>query len=79
MLKLFVKAPAGNGYTTPFAMKRVDEHVNNFGAFFCAPEGIPIQESDGTWEVRILTDATFIPKKLLTEYYGLEIVREENL
>lgn len=79
-IDLFVKAPPGNGYTTPNAMKRVDEHlIQQFPAMFLAPEGVPIQEADGSFQVRILDTselAVLMVKNLLTKHYGLEIIRE---
>ena len=80
---LYVKAPAGNGYTTPQAMKRVDDHLTlSFLAMMhCPPpSGLPVQETDGTWQVRVL-DPTMVPivKRVLQGHYGLEIVREERV
>lgn len=79
--QLFIQAPEGNGYTTPQAMKRVDDHlVQLTPASFVAPppEGLPVQRKDGTWEVRVHDEgALFIVKGILTEHYGLEIVREK--
>jgi hypothetical protein len=77
--QLFVKAPAGSGYTTPTAMKRVDEHLNMVGAAMKAPppQGMPVQEADGTWEVQVYSEASLpLVKGLLKSHYGLEIVRE---
>ncbi len=77
-MQLYVRAPEGNGYQTPEAMKRVDEHlVSKFAAMFCAPQGVPIQEPDGTFEVRVLMLAQVgLVKTLLTGHYGLVVVRE---
>jgi len=82
-LQLYVKAPEGNGYTTPEAMRRVDDHLTQmFPASLCCPppEGMPVQEADGTWEVRILDVSNALTvsmvKRTLTNHYGLEIVRE---
>lgn len=77
--QLYVIAPEGNGYTTPQAMKRIDDHLVQAGlAFFVAPPlvGLPKQQPDGTWEVRVLNDNLKFVKYILTEHYGLEIVRE---
>lgn len=59
-------------------MTRVDEHIQQYGAVFCAPDGTPIQEADGTWEVRIYGPLVGMVKSVLTGHYGLEIVREET-
>ena len=80
-LQMYVKAPEGSGYTTPHAMKRVDDHLTQqFPAAFCCPEDLPIQEADGTWEVRIFDASNDlivrIVKRILTDHYGLKIVRE---
>jgi hypothetical protein len=79
-LQMWVKAPPGNGYTTPEAMSRVDDHLTQqFPATMCRPEKLPVQETDGTWEVRIFDANPLIirmVKGILTEHYGLEIVRE---
>ncbi len=76
--QLYVKAPEGNGYTTPQAMKRIDSTlIDRFAASFVAPEGLPIREPDGTWEIRVLVaDQLKKVKQFITEGYGLEIVRE---
>ncbi len=76
-VQLYVKAPEGNGYTTPEAMKRVDQHVNRLGAMFCAPEGTPIQRDDGTWEVRVMSESfSTLVEDVLKKHYGLEIVNK---
>lgn len=79
-IDIFVKAPPGNGYTTPNAMKRVDEHlIQQYPAMFLSPEGMPIQEADGSFQVRILDTselAVRMVKAVLTKHYGLEIIRE---
>lgn len=77
-IQLFVKAPSGNGYQTPRAMQRVDEHLTGlFAAAFCCPAGLPVQEPDGTWEVRVfMPDQAELVKMMLTNHYGLEVVRE---
>lgn len=77
--QLWVKAPPGNGYTTPQAMQRVDDHLQRHGALFCAPQGLPIQEPDGTWEIRCYGAGTdrFV-EFVLTKHYGLEIIRKQE-
>lgn len=74
---LTVKAPAGNGYTTPQAMKRVDDHILQHGGMFHAPEGIPIQNLDGSFDLRVLQEnALGFVKYILTKHYGIEIIKE---
>jgi hypothetical protein len=78
--QLFVKAPEVSGYTTPESIKRIDDHISGTfpASFKCPPpENIPIQESDGTWEVRVL-DNRFTPMVIdvLKKHYGLEVVRQ---
>lgn len=77
-IQVYVKAPEGNGYTTPQAMKRIDDRlVQSTPASFVAPDGLPVQEADGTWEVRVHDERMLgFVKSLLTRHYGLEIVRE---
>ena len=79
-IQLYVKAPAGNGYTTPQMMKRVDDHLTQStpAAMYCPlPSGLPAQEEDGTWEVRVYdTESLGYVKSILTRHYGLEVVRE---
>ena len=78
--QLYVKAPPGNGYTNPQAMKRVDDHlILSTAASFNAPNFLPVQEADGTWEVRVYDGSDLslrLVKRILTGHYGLEIVRE---
>jgi hypothetical protein len=60
--RIWVKAPPGNGYTTPQAMARVGDHIASRGAWFRTEPGphrtirLPIQEPDGTWEIRWRSD-----------------------
>ncbi len=60
--RIWVKAPPNNGYTTPQMMSRVGEHIVTHGAWFRTEShrreslGIPIQEPDGTWEIRWRSD-----------------------
>ena len=78
--QLFVIAPEGNGYTTAEAMSHVNDHIMNlFPAMFVSPDCWPIQNSDGTWEVRVLDEnALSLVKSVLTDHYGLEIVRQQE-
>jgi|JI9StandDraft_1071089.scaffolds.fasta_scaffold584416_2 hypothetical protein len=73
--QLWVETPPGNGYTTPQAMQQVDEHIQAHGAVFCAPQGVPIQESDGTWEIRCYGSSDFV-EFVLTRHYGLKITKK---
>jgi hypothetical protein len=80
-IQLYVKAPEGNGYTTPQAMKRVDDHlVQSFPASMRVPphgNGLPEQEEDGSWEVRVYhAGSAGIVRAVLIGHYGLEIVKE---
>lgn len=79
-IQLFVKAPAGSDHTTPQAMKRIDDLLTQTmpASMHCPPpSGMPVQESDGTWEIRVFDESAFkIVKTFLTQEYGLEIVRE---
>ncbi len=76
--QLYVKAPEGNGYTTAEAMKRIDDHLMQMTpASFVAPDGLPIKGADDTWEIRVMTTAALdLVKSILTDHYGLEIIRE---
>ena len=75
--ELTVKAPQGNGYTTPQLMKRVDDHILQYGAMFHAPDGVPIQNPDGSFDLRIINESSYrFVKFVLTDHYGLEIVKE---
>ncbi|RJQ28001.1 hypothetical protein C4577_00310 [Candidatus Parcubacteria bacterium] len=79
-IQLFVRAPQGNGYTTPQAMKRIDDHLTQSGlaALKCPPpSAMPVQEPDSTWEVRVFSEGVlFLVEEILTKHYGLEIVRK---
>lgn len=65
--------------TTPQSMKRVDEHLQTMGAFMHAPSlpGVPVAEADGSYEVRVLFGNPGFVKFVLTDHYGLTIVREQ--
>jgi len=78
--QIFVKVPDGNGYSDPKMTKRIDEHItSNFPAAFVAPNGIPIKNENGEYEVRC-----FVPfcleavQNILTKNYGLIISRVVN-
>jgi hypothetical protein len=75
-VEIRVKVPDGNGYKdNPNLMKRVDEHVNMHCAIFKASKGLPIQEEDGTWELRVLNPSmASVIKGILTDHYGFEVV-----
>ena len=63
------------------AMKRVDDHIHAYGALMkrLSLQGPPMQEPDGTWEVRVL-QAAMLPfvKHVLQQHYSLQIVRESD-
>lgn len=64
-----------NGYSSPSAAKRIDEHLTSqTAAFFVAPEGVPIKNENGEYEVRVLDarQAVFV-QNILTKHYGLTI------
>lgn len=73
--QLWVRGPHEQA-NTPQAMKRVDEHIQTAGGLFAAPDGTPIREADGTYEVRVLFGDPGYVKFILTKHYGLEVVRE---
>ena len=77
---LNVRAPAGNGYTTPQAMQRVDDHLRQVApAMMKKLADVIIQEPDGTWEVRVLDpNSVGYVKFILTKHYGLEIANEQE-
>jgi hypothetical protein len=77
--KLWVKAPEGNGLGTPEGMKRVDDALTlRVAAYFESPNGLPEQEPDGTFVVRVMeTDFLPLTKRILQTTYGLEVIREE--
>lgn len=81
MIQLYVKAPSGSAYTTPEAMKRVRDHIRLFGASFAPSKtgiGLPVQEQDGSWEIRVYQKRHLdLVKFILKDHYGLTIVREE--
>lgn len=60
-------------------MKRVDEHMQQHGAVCHVPEpdGLPVPEADGTFEVRVLFGPASIIKRILTDHYHLTVVREQ--
>ena len=80
-IQLFVKAPPGNGYTCPEAMKRIDDHLTQQTAScFLAPTGMPEPEKDGSWQIRVFDEGQVgFVKFILTTHYGLEILREQEL
>jgi len=77
--QLFVQGAGGN--VTPQAMKRIDEHIQMYGAHFSVscPGGLPDQEDDGTFGVKVHAEGLLsVVKRVLTEAYDLVIVREEE-
>jgi hypothetical protein len=77
--EIIVRAPAGNGYDNPEAMKRVDDHIlSRFRAAFNTPDsGLPVQSDDGTFSLRVFEESQLdVVKFVLTSHYGLEIVSE---
>ncbi len=75
MVTLYVRAP-NNQVNTVEAKQRHDELLHSFGASFRAPHGVPEQDADGTWEVRVFPGGSPLNtvEEVLTEHCGLEIV-----
>ena len=63
-LFVFVRA-TDETLNTPMHMQRADQEINMFGAMFFAPEGMPIQETDGTFKVQI-TDPSDLAIGMIT-------------
>ncbi len=78
--ELTVKAPPDNDYTTPEAMKRVEEHIAPLGGFLkCDGKRVIVQEPDGTFLVRVLVpDHLDLVKGILFRHYGLDVLKEEK-
>ena len=77
--QLFVKIRPGRGNTKDQArMKRVHDHLVSDGiGIFRNENDIPVQEEDGTWEVRVFDEASLSRARyVLTEHYMLIIDRE---
>jgi hypothetical protein len=74
--QLWVRAD-GNA-NTPAAMQQVDQQLQRFGGLFCAPDGMPVQEADGTFEVRVLGGDPGFVKYMLEQSYRIKVVREER-
>ena len=76
----YVVAHPEDGADEAWRMRHADETVNVMSAFFKAPHGEPVQEPDGTYEVRAPAPSSVsIVRQMLTEHEGLVIVREEPL
>lgn len=80
-VQLWIKVPPGNGFDdAAMAEKIIGQHImDKFAAHFVAPDGIPLKDAQGRYEVRVL----FAPqleavKRVLTRHYGL-IVDEEKV
>lgn len=75
---LFVRVPEGNGYNSPDALVRVDEHVQKYTGLFHRPDGKILQEPDGSFRVRVmLPEMVGVVKFVLTTQYGLVVEKEE--
>lgn len=79
-IQIYARAPKGSAYENPQTAKRIDEHISSdFPAAFVAPDGIPIKNDKGEYEIRCFVDTVFtIVESILTEHYGLEITRKER-
>lgn len=78
---LYVKPPPGNGTNTPFAFKRIADHLLSCdtGASVKTADGEPVPEADGTWQIQVPDTAKlFQVRGILTRHYGLEIVSERS-
>ena len=78
-VNLYVKSPTASA-NTPQEMKRADKTLTSIApACFCAPNGTPIQEADGTFEVRVFDPQhTEYVKNILSAQFGLEVIRQEK-
>lgn len=74
--QLWVKAEGHAN--TPDSMRMVDQQLQGFGGVFCAPDGMPIQEPDGTFEVRVYGGDPGFVKFILQQSYRITVVREER-
>lgn len=72
--QIYVKASPDRN--TAEAMKRVDELLAKVApASFVAPDGIPVQENDGSWEIRLLDENSLtLVKRFLATHQRLQIV-----
>lgn len=75
--QVYCKAPDGNGYSDARAAKRIDGHlVSSFAAAFVSPDGIPLKNDQGEYEVRVFVGSQLnFVKRTLTDHYGLVITR----
>ena len=79
-MAFYVVAHPEDGADEAWRMRHADGTVNVMSAFFKAPHGAPVQEPDGTYEVRAPAPSSVsIVRQMLTEHEGLVIVREEPL
>jgi hypothetical protein len=78
--QLWVRPPSESGYNVPGMMRRVDEHLQAIGGVLHVPGPgpVPVAEPDGTYEVRVLFGDPGFVRFVLTDHYGLDIVREEK-
>lgn len=78
--QIYARAPKGSAYENPQTAKRIDEHIlSSFPVAFVAPDGIPIKNDKGEYEIRCFADTmSTIIERVLIEHYGLEITRTEH-
>lgn len=76
--QVYCKAPDNNGYTNPEAAKRIDDHLTSqTSSAMLAPNGIPVKNELGEYEVRVFEGSQLgYVKYILEKHYGLEITRE---
>ncbi len=78
--QIYIKQFKSGQALTPEYAKRIDAHlVEQTSAAFVAPppEGIPIVNEDGEFEVRCFAESSLgFVRFILTDHYGLAIERE---
>ena len=79
-INLYVRSPDRGSVDPRFLMKPVrDQLVESTPASLKESDGLPVQEPDGTFEVRLSEDSSFnvrLVRWALEEYFGLEVVRQ---
>jgi hypothetical protein len=70
----------GGKHVTRESMKRVNDHIQGYGGLVHTPphgDDLPVADPDGTYEVRVLFGDPGFVKFVLTNHYGLTIVKEQ--
>ena len=75
--QIYVKQFKHGTFLTPEGAQRIDTHLNMQAASaFVAPEGTPITNANGEFEIRCFSEASLrFAKVILTDHYGLVIER----